>query len=61
MRMTRKQIIKLSEGVPPWQIHNDWDCALVIEYLSKSLLSLADEHKNLKDRIVVLESTIRDV
>lgn len=59
--MTRDEIQQLSEGAPPWQIRPGWDCAMVIEYLSKNWLIMADRYEKMKTKYEFLHATIDDV
>ena len=59
--MTVNQIEQLAEGVPPWQINPEWDCAMVIEYLSKLWLKMSKDYKKTKDTLEFTQALIDDV
>lgn len=35
-----EELVRLKDGEPPWSINEDWDCAMVIDYLVKKELSV---------------------
>ena len=61
MKMTVEQIEKLAEGFQPHEVNPEWDCAMVIEYLSKLWLKMSRDYYKTKDILEVTQALINDV